>query len=41
MPTVRRFDNCRVSIYADDHLLHFHSEGRGFRVIVEIEAMVV
>ena len=42
MPTVRRFDNCKVSIYADDHMPpHFHIEGRGFRVIVEIETMAV
>jgi len=42
MPTVRRFDNCKVSIYADDHMRpHFHIEGRGFRVIVEIETMAV
>ena len=42
MPTVRRFDNCEVSIYADDHMpRHFHIEGRGFRVIVEIETMGV
>jgi hypothetical protein len=42
MPTIRRFDNCKVCIYADDHLPpHFHVEGRGFCVIVEIETMVV
>jgi hypothetical protein len=42
MPTVRRFDNRKVSIYADDHMPpHFHIEGRGFRVIVEIETMAV
>lgn len=42
MPTVRRFANCKISVYADDHLPpHFHVEGRGFRVIVEIETMEV
>ena len=42
MPTICRFANCKISIYADDHMPpHFHIEGRGFRVIVEIETMVV
>ena len=42
MPTIRRFANCKLSIYADDHMPpHFHIEGRGFRVLVEIETMTV
>jgi hypothetical protein len=42
VPTIRRFANCKISVYADDHLPpHFHIEGRGFRVIVEIETMKV
>ena len=42
MPTLRRFANCKIAIYADDHNPpHFHIEGRGFRAIVEIETMVV
>ena len=42
MPTIRRFANCKIAIYADDHLPpHFHVEGRDFRVVVEIETMVV
>jgi hypothetical protein len=42
VPTIRRFANCKISIYADDHLPpHFHIEGRGFRVIVEIETIKV
>jgi hypothetical protein len=42
MPTIRRFANCKISIYADDHLPpHFHIEGRGFRAVVEVETMVV
>lgn len=42
MPTLRRFANCKIAIYADDHLPpHFHIEGRGFRIIVEIETMKV
>jgi len=42
MPTICRFANCKISIYADDHLPpHFHVEGRGFRAVVEIETMVV
>jgi hypothetical protein len=41
-PTIRRFANCKISIYADDHLPpHFHIEGRGFRAVVEIETMLV
>jgi hypothetical protein len=42
MPTIRRFDTCKIAIYADDHLpAHFHIEGRGFRAIVEIETLAV
>jgi hypothetical protein len=42
MPTIRRFANCKIAIYADDHLPpHFHIEGRGFRVVFEIETMRV
>lgn len=42
MPTIRRFANCKISIYADDHMPpHFHIEGRGFRAVVEIETMMV
>lgn len=42
MPTIRRFANCKIAIYADDHMPpHFHIEGRGFRAVVEIETMVV
>jgi len=42
MPTIHRFENCKISIYADDHMPHhFHIEGRGFRVMVEIETMIV
>jgi hypothetical protein len=42
MPTIQRFANCKIAIYADDHLPpHFHIEGRGFRVIVEIETLAV
>jgi len=40
MPTIRRFANCKIAIYADDHNPpHFHIEGRGFRAIVEIETL--
>jgi hypothetical protein len=40
MPTIRRFSNCKIAIYADDHMPpHFHIEGRGFRVLVEIETI--
>jgi hypothetical protein len=36
--TIRRFANCKIAIYADDHFPpHFHIEGRGFRAIVEID----
>jgi hypothetical protein len=42
VPTIRRFANCKIAIYADDHMPpHFHIEGRGFRVIVAIETMAV
>jgi hypothetical protein len=42
MPTIRRFANCKIAIYADDHIPpHFHIEGRGFRAVVEIETMAV
>jgi hypothetical protein len=42
VPTIRRFNNCKISIYADDHMpAHFHIEDRGFRVLVEIETMAV
>ncbi|MQT14225.1 DUF4160 domain-containing protein [Segnochrobactrum spirostomi] len=42
MPTIRRFTNCKIAIYADDHRPpHFHIEGRGFRAIVEISTMAV
>jgi hypothetical protein len=40
--TIRRFANCKISIYADDHMpRHFHIEGRGFRAVVEIKTMAV
>ena len=42
MPTIRGFANCKVAIYADDHMPpHFHIEGRTFRAIVEIETLRV
>jgi len=42
MPTIRRFANCKISIYADNHMPpHFHIEGRGFRAVIEIETMAV
>lgn len=40
--TIRRFADCKISIYADDRLPpHFHVEGRGFRAVVEIATMEV
>ena len=37
MPTIHRFANCKIAIYADDHMPpHFHIEGRTFRALVEI-----
>jgi hypothetical protein len=42
MPTICRFANCKIAIYADDHIPpHFHIEGRGFRAVVEIDTMKV
>jgi len=38
MPTVRRFQNCKISVYANDHHPpHFHIEARGYSTLVEIE----
>ena len=40
--TIRRFANCKIAIYPDDHPpAHFHIEGRGFRAIVEIKSLRV
>lgn len=42
MPTIHRFATSKIAIYADDHMPpHFHIEGRGFRLVVEIETMAV
>ncbi len=42
MPTIRRFANSKISIYANDHIPpHFHIEGRGFRLIVEIDTLAI
>ena len=42
MATLKRFARCKVAIYPDDHPpSHFHIEGRGFRLVVEIETMRV
>jgi hypothetical protein len=42
VPTIRRFANCKISVYADDHSPpHFHIEGRGFRIVVDMETMAV
>ena len=42
MPTIRRFANCKIAIYADDHMPpHFHIEGRTFRAVVEIDTLRV
>jgi len=42
MPTIRRFANCKITMYADDHLPpHFHIEGRDFRAVVEIETLSI
>ncbi|MDR1990777.1 MAG: DUF4160 domain-containing protein [Acidobacteriaceae bacterium] len=42
MPTIQRFTNCRIAIYADDHSPpHFHIEGRGFRAVIDINSMAV
>jgi hypothetical protein len=38
VPAIKRFAACKIAIYADDYLPpHFHVEGRGFRIVVEIE----
>lgn len=42
MPTIRRFATCKIAIYADDHdPPHFHIEGRGFRVVVDLATLEV
>ena len=42
MPTIRRFANCKISIYANDHAPpHFHIEGRGFRLVIAIDIMAI
>ncbi len=42
MPTIRRFANCKIAIYADDHMPpHFHIEGRAFRAVIEIDVLRV
>ncbi len=42
MPTIQRFGNCKIAIYAGDHPPpHFHIEGRGWRATVEIETLAV
>ena len=42
MPTIHRFANCKIAIYADDHMPpHFHIEGRNFRAVVEIDTLRV
>jgi len=42
VPALQRFGAVVVRMYADDHAPpHFHIEGRGFRVIVEIETLAV
>ncbi len=38
MPTIRRVANCKIAIYADDHMRHI--EYRGFRAIMEVETML-
>jgi len=42
MSTIRRFANCKISIYANNHIPpHFHIEGRGFRIIIEIDTLTI
>jgi hypothetical protein len=42
LPTLKRFANCKIAIYADDHMPpHFHIEGRGFRALVAIDTLEV
>jgi hypothetical protein len=42
MATIQRFANCEIAIYVDGHMPpRFHIEGRGFRVLVEIDTVKV
>lgn len=42
MATVRRFGSFKIAIYPDDHAPpHFHVEGKGFKVVVDIRTLRV
>jgi Domain of unknown function (DUF4160) len=42
MPEVVRLSNCKVCVYADDHLPpHFHIRGRGWDVSVNLETLTL
>ena len=41
-PTLKRFDRCKITVYADDHgAPHFHVAGPGFRLVVEMGSLKV
>jgi hypothetical protein len=42
MPTVKRFSNCKITVYVGDHNpLHFHIVGVEFDALVEIATLQV
>ena len=42
MPTVKRFSNCRITVYVGDHNPpHFHIVGVDFDVLVELATLQV
>jgi hypothetical protein len=42
MPEIVRLSNCKVCVYADDHLPpHFHIRGRGWDVSVNLKTLTL
>jgi Domain of unknown function (DUF4160) len=42
MPELKRFSNCKICMYADDHFPpHFHIRGPGWEVSVDLQSLVI
>lgn len=41
MPTVKRFANCKISIYADHAPPHFHILGADVEAVISLETLEV
>lgn len=42
MPEIIRLSNCKICVYADDHLPpHFHIRGRGWDVSVNLKTLTL